>query len=289
MFYNNKIIYTYLLYEFKTSLGIFSGLTLILVYLEYTLVLKWDKDIYESFKKNDKSEGQMKLNSKMSSKFLLYLAWLVAVISVQTSINQKFYPGTPFGEVFLAVTVPCIIILIFTILLIEAFPQLNKPFSNVLGYAFASFLGAENKLKNLLKDPDNLKDEDKKKNMSKYINKIYNDKMIWINDFNQKDTYEKMVQYENDGYFVSTDDDDGPENNDELNKIIAAFHNVIMSKELFAKFWWIVLLGSLVITKTAQTLQSIPQSNSNDVDMQEEEEELKEATEDVLNDNAGIM
>ena len=36
-------------------------------------------------------------------------------------------------------------------------------------------------------------------------------------------------------------------------------------------------------------LKSIPQSNSNDVDMQEEEEEFKEATEDVLNDNAGIM
>ena len=61
-----------------------------------------------------------------------------------------------------------------------------------------------------------------------------------------------------------------------------------MSKELFAKFWWIVLLGSLVITKTAQSLQAIPQSNSNDVE-DDDEDKFKNTTEDVLNDGEGIV
>jgi hypothetical protein len=238
--------------SFGLSLGIFFIATSLLFLIDYFLVKNY---LTSDFGK--------KINKIMVN--IIYAVWLIVIIFSQFSINLRSTDckNLPVGNAFIYTMIPNVLILFVSLLIIELYPSFLEPFSNTFGYLFVLLLGANKKLKAILKP----------EGKNKQVDQIYNNKSLMINE----------LKLDNFNEFISSFKSDNLLNNSYATSDIGNLYNLIVIKTLFSKFIWIMLLGTLVI-QIANTSMHTIECATNSVSEKEMNDIVKKGENDLKKD-----
>ena len=142
--------------------------------------------------------------------------------------------------------VPWVLIFGILNLMILIFPGWLSPFSNTFGYLITSLFGVKDKIRDVLKNPDETGVTDKARET---INYIYGNQSLLINEITMQNInsfLENMKDLLREGYDESPDEKT-PSKLDKLK-------DMIYLKESVAQFMWYILSGSLVISVATNSI-----------------------------------
>ena len=192
---------------------------------------------------------------------ILYSVWLIVTIFIQFTINvRSTMQNLPVGNAFIYTMIPNILILFISLIIIEIYPSFLQPFSNTFGYILATILGVNRKLKAILKP----------EGKNKQVDQIYNNKSLMINELT-------TTNFNN---FFNSFKKDGLLNNTHTTQDMGNLYNIIVLKNLFSKFIWLMLLGALVIQISSTNMTTL-ECETNNVSQQEMNSIVKKGEKDA--------
>lgn len=213
-----------------TTLGFYTFITLIYFILKYLLV--------ENFDVINTNQYPSGLNTALS---MIYYAF---VFFAQYYINVKnTYIKCGVSQVFHAAIytfVPNILIFGLLVTILDVFPGFLKPFSNTIGYFIMYwFFGISDTFNKMLLS----------KSKSKYILQVYDNNSLMINEIT---TGPKGNIVD----FVKHAAAPGPDQlfNSNYKKFLPDLFNLVVIKNLIAKFIWYILVGGLVISTSYNSI-----------------------------------
>ena len=212
------------------TLGFYTFITLIYFILKYLLV--------ENFDVINTNQYPHGLNTALS---MIYYAF---VFFAQYYINVKnTYIKCGVSQVFHAAIytfIPNILIFGLLVTILDVFPGFLKPFSNTIGYFIMYwFFGISDTFNKMLIS----------KNKSKYILQVYDNNSLMINEIT---TGPKGNIVD----FVNHAAAPGPDRlfNSNYKKSLPDLFNLVVIKNLIAKFIWYILVGGLVISTSYNSI-----------------------------------
>lgn len=216
-----------------TSLGIYATITLIYFVLKYLLV--------ENFKIINENGYPHGLNS------LLSLVYYVIMIFAQYYVNvMNTYKKCGESQVWHAMIytfVPNVLIFGLLIVVLDVFPGFLKPFSNTIGYALVWLLGdVRNVFNKMLVS----------KNKSRFIQQVYDDNSMMINEM-ATGPKGNIVE------FINQAAAPGPDRlfNNRYKEHLPKLFNLVVIKDLVSKYIWYMLVGSLVVSTSFNSINNM--------------------------------
>jgi len=212
------------------TLGFYTFITLIYFILKYLLV--------ENFDVINTNQYPHGLNTALS---MIYYAF---VFFAQYYINVKnTYIKCGVSQVFHAAIytfIPNVLIFGLLVTILDVFPGFLKPFSNTIGYFVVYwFFGISDTFNKMLLS----------KNKSKYISQVYDNNSLMINEIitgpkgNIVDFVKHAAKPGQDQLF-----------NPSYKKFLPDLFNLVVIKNLIAKFVWYILVGGLVISTSYNSI-----------------------------------
>lgn len=181
---------------------------------------------------------------KLAVTFLYFISVIVGEFLINLSLTSEICGAAQFEQAIIVTIIPWIIIFGILNLVLSSFPGWLSPFSNTFGYLFASLLGVNKVLDNILipkfsktSTPDNMKAA------AESLEHIYGNKSLLINEITL-DSFEGFWSKLKDaGLFQPTADS----HKDTL-------LNFIKMKNEVAEFVWYFLTGGLVTVVSYNTI-----------------------------------
>ena len=225
-----------------------SATTSIIYFLTMTIIYGFmiTYNIINTSSSNNDYYKSVESNSNNQVYTLIYILFLICgtyFINVNISKSICNENTIQWNKVFFITILPWIIIFGLLYFILELFPGWIKPFSNTIGYFIINTLGATTILKEILKESNNIKDNNTLQTALKNIEKNYS---IFINeidiDKNNFIQYLELLYKEN---FIKEKPNtkfDDLLNNDKVKQLFA----LVNLKHVIGKLFWYVLAGSLI-------------------------------------------
>jgi hypothetical protein len=244
-----------------TSLGIYATITLLYFVFKYLLV--------ENFKIINQNGYPHGLNS------LLSLVYYVLMIFAQYYVNvMNTYKKCGESQVWHAAIytfVPNILIFGLLVVILDVFPGFLKPFSNTIGFGLVWLFGDIRNVFNKMLIS---------KNKSRFIQQVYDDNSMMVNEMSAG-SKGNIVE------FIKKAAAPGPDRlfNNKYKEHLPKLFNLVVIKDLISKYIWYMLVGSLVVSTSFNSINNMRCKLSPDAikRRQEKEEETDKETAKELN------
>jgi len=186
---------------------------------------------YSIFKYYSKSQKTI-----MIWTIIYFLVLIIGQFFINYSLANEICGNEQFGMALQQTLIPWIFVFGLLNLLLFAFPSWLDPFSNTIGYLFASLTGVNGFLKSILKDRKTLNLGPNQSEMITAINNVYDDKSLLINSMNMTNLPLWWDSMKKGGLLKSGV---GEEQFVQLEKYVKM-------KSIISEYIWFALTGSLV-------------------------------------------
>ena len=194
----------------------------------------------------DKHSGT-KQSSKTGWKICILICYLVIIIGLQVSNNifnaTEKCGGDPQTTLAVAYTlIPNFLIFGVLLVVLSLFPGWKAPFSNTIGYLIVNlpFMKIKDVFNNLLINKDN---------SNKFLEMIYNDPSIMINNITPNNIKEFFYKAETSKLFINKVQEDKTN--------YPKLYNLVIIKDAIAEYIWYLLTGALVISNSYSYIMGI--------------------------------
>ena len=216
-----------------TSLGIYATITFIYFVFKYLLV--------ENFKIINENGYPNGLNSLLS--LVYYVLMIFAQYYVNVLNTYKKCGESQVWHAFIYTFVPNILIFGLLVVVLDVFPGFLKPFSNTIGYAFVWLFGDVRNVFNKMLIS---------KNKSRFIQQVYDDNSMMINEMSTGPNG-NIVE------FIKRAAAPGPDRlfNSRYKEHLPKLFNLVVIKDLISKYIWFMLVGSLVVSTSFNSINNM--------------------------------
>ena len=203
---------------------------------------------------------------------ILNIIYIIAIVSTQISINtalaKSICNNTQSMNVGILATIfPMLFIFGLLQMLLNIFPGWIEPFSNTFGYGISKLVGLNDLIKRLIRSVPNDGNGNNNNKIIDAVNSIYSDPSIFINQFSYADKVNFNRTWDNSysggkGIFVSsasvapTTTPDGTTLPG--SKLYEEFRDMVKLKDIVGTFFWYILVGVIVTSKSYNYIISQP-------------------------------
>lgn len=167
---------------------------------------------------------------------IYFLVLIVVQFFINVGLTDEICGFVEYGTALQQTVIPWVFVFGLLNILLMAFPNWLNPFSNTIGYLFASLTGVNGFLKSILKDRNTLNLGPKQADIISAINNVYDNKSLLINSITITNAPLWWESMKKGGLLKSGVGDEQ----------FVKLEQYVKMKQIIAEFIWYALTGVLV-------------------------------------------